>query len=82
MVIPQVGYKTSRLYWSYRTPLRRCRYVCSIEDAGGYPEFVIKVKEVGLDDVTIRDDSCTGRYLLKTDLRLIILSAAFSSRLN
>ncbi|KAL1392800.1 hypothetical protein pipiens_020211, partial [Culex pipiens pipiens] len=34
-----IGYKIMRFYWSMRRPNKRCRYVCSIADVCGRPEF-------------------------------------------
>ena len=36
---------------------RRCRYVCSVHDREGHPEFVLKVVEKGFEDMIIRDSS-------------------------
>ena len=34
-----IGYKATRFYWSNRRPHRRCRYLCSINENDGLPEF-------------------------------------------
>ncbi|EDW32760.1 GL18348, partial [Drosophila persimilis] len=41
-----IGYKVSnRYYWCVRRPNRRCRYICSIAEAGCKPEFRIVVQD-------------------------------------
>ncbi|EDW78347.2 uncharacterized protein Dwil_GK16377 [Drosophila willistoni] len=42
-----IGYKVSRYYWCLRRPNRRCRYICSIAEAGCRPEFRILVQDTG-----------------------------------
>ncbi|KAH8274406.1 hypothetical protein KR026_011186, partial [Drosophila bipectinata] len=42
-----IGYKVSRYYWCVRQPNRRCRYICSIAEAGCKPEFRILVQDAG-----------------------------------
>ncbi|XP_016982418.1 histone-lysine N-methyltransferase trr isoform X2 [Drosophila rhopaloa] len=42
-----IGYKVSRYYWCVRRPNRRCRYICSIAEAGCKPEFRILVQDAG-----------------------------------
>lgn len=58
-----VGFKTSRFYWSYRTLYKRCRYVCSIHDNQGSPEFQIKVVETGQEDIQYKDSSPAGVWV-------------------
>ncbi|ENN73813.1 hypothetical protein YQE_09591, partial [Dendroctonus ponderosae] len=36
---------------------KRCRYICSIQDAGGRPEFRVLVQEFGEEDVEFREHS-------------------------
>ncbi|KAI4497783.1 hypothetical protein M0802_007109 [Mischocyttarus mexicanus] len=50
-----VGYKIVRFYWSMRRPNKRCRYVCSIHDVSGRPEFRVLVQEPFQEDVELRD---------------------------
>ncbi|XP_024945171.1 histone-lysine N-methyltransferase 2C isoform X3 [Cephus cinctus] len=50
-----VGYKIVRFYWSMRRPNKRCRYVCSIHDVSGRPEFRVLVQEPCQEDVELRD---------------------------
>lgn len=50
-----VGYKIVRFYWSMRRPNKRCRYVCSIHDVSGRPEFRVLVQEPLQEDVELRD---------------------------
>ena len=58
----QVGFKSTRYYWSYRQMNRRCRYVCRIEEdvEAGRPKFVLTVLERGREQTTLTDSSCTG----------------------
>ena len=44
-----------RFYWSMRVPNKRCRYVCSIHDVAGRPEFRVLVQEPCQDDLELRD---------------------------
>lgn len=55
----QVGYKSSRFYWSMRRLYKRCRYVCSIFEKEGYPAFKIQVVEPGFEDIIYED--CSAR---------------------
>jgi len=50
-----VGYKIVRFYWSMRRPNKRCRYVCSIHDVSGRPEFRVLIQEPLQEDVELRD---------------------------
>ncbi len=52
-----VGFKIVRFYWSYRNFGKRCKYICSIEDKDGRPEFVVDVEEEGEETVTLRSFS-------------------------
>jgi hypothetical protein len=56
----QIGFRSVRYYWSCRRLNQRCEYVCSIEDVGGRPSFVIVATEVGLNDLVFREPSCQG----------------------
>ncbi|XP_070774430.1 histone-lysine N-methyltransferase 2C [Enoplosus armatus] len=55
-----VGYEACRIYWSMRHGNRRCRYVCSVEDREGLPEFSIRVIEQGYQDLVLTDASAKG----------------------
>uniref|UniRef100_A0A3B3D174 [histone H3]-lysine(4) N-methyltransferase n=1 Tax=Oryzias melastigma TaxID=30732 RepID=A0A3B3D174_ORYME len=55
-----VGYEACRVYWSMRHGNRRCRYVCSVEDNNGLPEFTIRVVEHGYPDLLLTDASPKG----------------------
>ncbi|KAM4728821.1 histone-lysine N-methyltransferase 2C isoform 1-T1 [Anableps anableps] len=55
-----VGYEACRIYWSMRHGNRRCRYVCSVEDNDGLPEFTIRVVEQGYQDLILTDTSPKG----------------------
>ncbi|CAG2053007.1 unnamed protein product [Timema podura] len=52
-----IGYKIVRFFWSMRVPNKRCRYVCSIHDVAGRPEFRVLVQEPSQDDLELRDVS-------------------------
>lgn len=52
-----IGYKIIRFYWSMRRPNKRCRYVCSIADISGRPEFRVLVQEPNEEDIELRDSS-------------------------
>ncbi|KAI5727813.1 hypothetical protein M8J77_007267 [Diaphorina citri] len=52
-----IGYKVVRFYWSMRVSNKRCRYVCSIHEVAGRPEFRVLVQENGQDDLELRDSS-------------------------
>ncbi|XP_036452981.1 histone-lysine N-methyltransferase 2C isoform X2 [Colossoma macropomum] len=54
------GYEASRLYWSMRNGRRRCRYVCSVEERQGRPEFSIRVLERGYEDLVLTDTTAKG----------------------
>ncbi|XP_041659164.1 histone-lysine N-methyltransferase 2C isoform X2 [Cheilinus undulatus] len=55
-----VGYEACRIYWSMRHGNRRCRYVCSVEERDGLPEFSIRVIEQGYQDLVLTDSSAKG----------------------
>ncbi|XP_037837713.1 histone-lysine N-methyltransferase 2C isoform X3 [Kryptolebias marmoratus] len=55
-----VGYEACRIYWSMRHGSCRCRYVCSVEDSDGQPEFTIRVIEQGYQDLVLTDTSPKG----------------------
>ncbi|KAM8728163.1 histone-lysine N-methyltransferase 2C isoform 1-T1 [Acanthopagrus schlegelii] len=55
-----VGYEACRIYWSMRHGNRRCRYICSVEEREGLPEFTIRVIEQGYQDLVLTDTSPKG----------------------
>ncbi|XP_028327720.1 histone-lysine N-methyltransferase 2C isoform X3 [Gouania willdenowi] len=55
-----VGYEACRIYWSMRHSNRRCRYLCSVEEREGLPEFAITVIEQGYQDLVLTDSSAKG----------------------
>ncbi|XP_049336810.1 histone-lysine N-methyltransferase 2C isoform X2 [Astyanax mexicanus] len=55
-----VGYEASRIYWSMRHGNRRCRYLCSIDEKDGEPEFSIRVIEQGYEDLLLTGSSPKG----------------------
>lgn len=52
-----IGYKIIRFYWSMRRVNKRCRYVCSIHEVAGRPDFRILVQETSEEDLEFRDTS-------------------------
>ncbi|XP_016139199.1 histone-lysine N-methyltransferase 2C [Sinocyclocheilus grahami] len=54
------GYEASRLYWSMRHGQKRCRYICSVEEHEGRPEFSIRVIEQGYEDLVLTDTTAKG----------------------
>lgn len=52
-----IGYKIMRFYWSMRRPNKRCRYICSIADVSGRPEFRVLVQEPHEEDIELRDST-------------------------
>uniref|UniRef100_A0A1B6CMU8 Histone-lysine N-methyltransferase n=1 Tax=Clastoptera arizonana TaxID=38151 RepID=A0A1B6CMU8_9HEMI len=52
-----IGYKIIRFYWSMRVCNKRCRYVCSIHETNGRPEFRVLIQEPSQDDIELRDQS-------------------------
>ncbi|XP_063062990.1 histone-lysine N-methyltransferase 2C isoform X3 [Engraulis encrasicolus] len=54
------GYEASRLYWSMRKAHRRCRYVCSVDERHGRPEFSIRVLEQGYEELVLTDTTAKG----------------------
>lgn len=52
-----VGYKVIRYYWSYRQFNKRCKYLCTIEDNDGRPQFRIVAQEHGFNDEEFWGDS-------------------------
>ncbi|KAM6948736.1 histone-lysine N-methyltransferase 2C [Aplochiton taeniatus] len=54
------GYEACRIYWSMRHGNRRCRYVCTVEEAEERPEFSIRVIEQGYQDVVLTDATTKG----------------------
>lgn len=57
-----VGYEACRIYWSMRHGNRRCRYICSVEEREGLPEFTIRVIEQGYQDLVLTDTSPKGLF--------------------
>lgn len=55
-----VGYEACRIYWSMRHGNRRCRYVCSVDDKDGQPDFSIRVIEQGYQDLVLTDITAKG----------------------
>lgn len=68
------GYESSRLYWSMRQSQKRCRYVCSVEEHEGRPEFSIRVIEQGYEDLVLTDTTAKGTAAV-VSIRLIISHA-------
>jgi hypothetical protein len=53
----QVGYKATRFYWSVNRCFKRCRYLCSINENEGHPEFSVTIIEEGFERETFVDNS-------------------------
>lgn len=47
-----VGFRSRRLYWSYRSVHARCRYECSIDEENGKPKFIVSTHEPGIEEET------------------------------
>lgn len=58
--INPIGYKIIRFYWSMRRLNKRCRYICSIHDVCGRPEFRVLVQEQPEEDVEFKDGTPKG----------------------
>lgn len=54
-----IGYKIIRFYWSMRKLNKRCRYICSIHELSGRPEFRVLVQENAEEDIEFKD--CTPK---------------------
>lgn len=52
-----IGYKIMRFYWSMRRPNKRCRYICSIADVQGRPEFRVLIQEPCEEDIQLQDST-------------------------
>ncbi|XP_044258429.1 histone-lysine N-methyltransferase 2C-like isoform X2 [Tribolium madens] len=52
-----IGYKIIRFYWSMRHLNKRCKYICSIHEACGRPEFKVIVQETLENDVEFKDST-------------------------
>lgn len=50
-----VGYKATRIYWSINNCFRRCRYLCSIDENDGLPEFTVTVIDEGFERQTFTE---------------------------
>ncbi|RZC33964.1 histone-lysine N-methyltransferase 2C-like [Asbolus verrucosus] len=55
-----IGYKIIRFYWSMRNLNKRCKYICSIHEAFGRPEFRVVVQEPSEEDLEIKDSTPKG----------------------
>ncbi|XP_023929977.1 histone-lysine N-methyltransferase 2D-like [Lingula anatina] len=50
-----VGFRITRFYWSMHHLKKRCKYMCSISDKDGHPEFEVKVMEEGMPEVAFKE---------------------------
>ncbi|CAH1176242.1 unnamed protein product [Phaedon cochleariae] len=57
-----IGYKIIRFYWSMRRVNKRCKYICSIYDACGRPEFGVLVQEQPEEDVEFKESTPKGAW--------------------
>ena len=50
-----------------KTLYKRCRYICTIQEKDGRPEFVVTVVEEGQKDLVLQHSTCTGvwKYILE-----------------
>lgn len=55
-----IGYKIIRFYWSMHRLNKRCRYICSIHDICGKPEFRVLVQEQSENDLEFKDGTPKG----------------------
>ncbi|XP_023312429.1 histone-lysine N-methyltransferase 2C isoform X6 [Anoplophora glabripennis] len=58
-----IGYKIIRFFWSMRRLNKRCRYICSIHDVCGRPEFRVLIQEQPEEDVEYKDQTPRGVWL-------------------
>ncbi|XP_046682378.1 histone-lysine N-methyltransferase 2C-like isoform X2 [Homalodisca vitripennis] len=58
-----IGYKIVRFYWSMRVSNKRCRYICSIHEANGRPEFRVLIQEPQQEDIELRDISARSVWV-------------------
>lgn len=71
-----IGYKIARIYWSMRLFNKRCRYICSIHDNAGRPEFRVLVQEAGHPDLELRASSARSVWLQILEPMLSVRRAA------
>lgn len=43
-----------------KTLYKRCRYICSIKESEGHPQFIVTVIEDGQDNVILQNRSCSA----------------------
>ncbi|CAH0559006.1 unnamed protein product [Brassicogethes aeneus] len=58
-----IGYKIIRFFWSMRQLNKRCRYICSIHDVNGKPEFRVLIQEQNEDDLELKEPSPKGVWI-------------------
>ncbi|KAJ8921947.1 hypothetical protein NQ315_008581 [Exocentrus adspersus] len=58
-----IGYKIIRFFWSMRRLNKRCRYICSVHDFCGRPEFRVLVQEPPEEDIEFKDQTPRGVWL-------------------
>ncbi|RUS74026.1 hypothetical protein EGW08_018225 [Elysia chlorotica] len=58
-----VGFRATRFYWSYFSLYSRCRYVCSISDKDGQPEFKIQIKDSDHSELVFTDTTPAGVWM-------------------
>ncbi|XP_050507765.1 histone-lysine N-methyltransferase 2C-like isoform X1 [Diabrotica virgifera virgifera] len=57
-----IGYKIIRFYWSMKSLNKRCKYICSIHEQFGKPEFRVVVQEPPEDDIEFVDPTPKGAW--------------------
>lgn len=57
-----IGYKIIRFYWSMRQLNKRCKYICSIHELCGRPEFRVIIQEPSEEDLEFSDATPKGAW--------------------
>ncbi|XP_037947681.1 histone-lysine N-methyltransferase trr-like [Teleopsis dalmanni] len=67
-----IGYKSIRIYWSMKHVNQRSRYVCSIAEVAGRPEFRIQIDDPSEKDVEFRAETpkAAWRPILESIVRM------------
>ena len=59
----QVGFQTTRYYWSMHSLHKRSKLVCTVGEKDGAPEFIVTVDEPGQQNLVFRDPTTKGALL-------------------
>lgn len=57
-----VGFQTTRFYWSLHLLHKRSKYICTVAERDGLPEFVVRVEEQGQPELEFRDSTTKGAF--------------------